>query len=597
VTDGRVARREPGRLLIAAIAALGVAVGIAAEYVAIHGLYEYSPVDAVRDVAVGWSYIGAGLIAWRRRPTSRIGPLMIVVGFTWFVGNFGSAFGLPGFPSDGPAMLVVAIASSFGGLQRAFQTMMIVSYPTGRLTDLLERAFVAATFVVIVGNGFIMLTATDPATLDVCDGPCPPSPALLFPDRALAGTLLAVGSAGELAVSLGLLVILVRRWVRSTPSARRTLGPVWFSALVVGMAFIGLEIAIRLGADPSMGANVIQGLQIAVPFAFLVGLLRTHLAHAAIGDLVVDLSRSRSPADIRDALARTLGDPGLRLAFPIGGPAAYLDSEGRPMSLPVADSQSTHELRRDGETIGIIVHDRALDEDPGLVEAAGAAAMFAIENARLQVELRSQLDEVRASRSRIVRAGDVERRKVERDLHDGAQQRLATLALALRLARERAGLTEDRELERLLDEAASELNTALRELRELARGIHPAILTEEGLGAAVESLATRSPIPVQVDVGPSRYPTAVEATAYFVVCEALANVFKHARATEVTVRAESADGRLRIEVADDGLGGADPSRGSGLRGLADRVSAGGGSLRFESPHGRGTVVVAEIPCV
>jgi signal transduction histidine kinase len=578
------------------IAALGFAVGIAAEYVAINGLYEYSPVDTVRDVAVGWSYIGAGLIGWRRRPTSRIGPLMIVVGFTWFIGNFGSAFGLPGFPSSAPALLAVAIASSFGGLQRAFQTMMIVSYPTGRLTDALERAFVAATFVMIVGNGFIMLTATDPTTLDVCGEPCPASPALLFPDRAVAETLLAVGSAGEVAVSIGLLAILARRWVRSSPSARRTLGPVWFSALVIGVAFVGLAIAIRLGADPTMASNVIQALQIAVPFAFLVGLLRTHLAHAAVGDLVLDLSRSRSPADIRDALARTLGDPGLRLAFPIGGPAAYLDPEGRPMSLPVADSQSVTELRRDGEVIGLIVHDRALDEDPGLVEAAAAAASFAIENARLQVELRSQLNEVRASRSRIVQAGDAERRKVERDLHDGAQQRLATLALALRLARDRAGLADDQELSRLLDGAASELSTALRELRELARGIHPAILTEEGLGAAVESLATRSPIPVQVDVGPTRYPTAVEATAYFVVCEALANVIKHARATEVTVRAQSLDGRLRIEVADDGQGGADPTRGSGLRGLADRVSAGGGSLRFDSPDGRGTVLVAEIPC-
>jgi signal transduction histidine kinase len=578
------------------IAALGFAVGIAAEYVAINGLYEYSPVDTVRDVAVGSSYIGAGLIGWRRRPTSRIGPLMIVVGFTWFIGNFGSAFGLPGFPSSAPALLAVAIASSFGGLQRAFQTMMIVSYPTGRLTDALERAFVAATFVMIVGNGFIMLTATDPTTLDVCGEPCPASPALLFPERAVAETLLAVGSAGEVAVSIGLLAILARRWVRSSPSARRTLGPVWFSALVIGVAFVGLAIAIRLGADPTMASNVIQALQIAVPFAFLVGLLRTHLAHAAVGDLVLDLSRSRSPADIRDALARTLGDPGLRLAFPIGGPAAYLDPEGRPMSLPVADSQSVTELRRDGEVIGLIVHDRALDEDPGLVEAAAAAASFAIENARLQVELRSQLNEVRASRSRIVQAGDAERRKVERDLHDGAQQRLATLALALRLARDRAGLADDQELSRLLDGAASELSTALRELRELARGIHPAILTEEGLGAAVESLATRSPIPVQVDVGPTRYPTAVEATAYFVVCEALANVIKHARATEVTVRAQSLDGRLRIEVADDGQGGADPTRGSGLRGLADRVSAGGGSLRFDSPDGRGTVLVAEIPC-
>jgi signal transduction histidine kinase len=582
--------------MIAAIAALGVAVGIVAEYVAIYGLYEYSPVDAARDVAVGWSFIGAGLIAWRRRPSSRIGPLMIIVGLAWFIGNFGSAYGLPGFPSDAPAILAVAIASSLGGLQRAFQTLVIVSYPTGRLTDRLDRVFVVATFVVIVGNGFIMLAATDPATFDACTGPCPPNPALLFADRFLANTLLAVGTAGELAVSIGLLVVLLRRWRRSSPSARRTLAPVWFAALVTVVGFIGFDIAVRVGLDHVVASNVIQGLQIAVPFAFLVGLLRTRLAHAAVGDLVVELSRSRSPLEIRDALARALGDPGLQLVFAIGESGAYLDAEGRPVSLPLPDAQSVTELRRNGEAIGLIVHDRALDEDPGLVEAAGAAATFAIENAKLQVELRSQLDEVRASRSRIVEAGDAERRKVERDLHDGAQQRLATLALALRLARDRAGQTEDVELGRLLNEASSELNTALRELRELARGIHPAILTEEGLAAAAESLAARSPLPVQVDISPTRYPAAVEATAYFIVCEALANVVKHARATEVAVRADSFDGRLRIEVADDGRGGADPTRGSGLRGLADRVSASGGSLRFDSPEGHGTVIVAEIPC-
>jgi signal transduction histidine kinase len=582
--------------LIGLIAALGVLVGLVAEYVAIFGLYQYSPVDAVRDIAVGWSFIGAGLIAWRRRPGSRIGPLMIVVGFTWFIGNFGSAYGLSGFPEGTLPLASVAVASSFGGLQRAFQTLMIVAYPTGRLIDRVERGFVAASFVVIAGNGLIQLTATDPTTIDACPGGCPPNPVLLFPDSAVADSLLALGSAGEFLVSIGLLAVLVRRWVRSSPSARRMLAPVWFAALVTAAAFITFEIGVRLGFDPFIAGNVIQGLQIAVPFAFLIGLLRTRLAYAAVGDLVVALSRSRTPGDIRDELARALGDPGLALGFPIGSAGAYLDVDGRPLVLPAPDGRTTTELKRDREVVAVLVHDRALDEDPGLVEAAGTAAMFAIDNARLQVELRSQLEEVRASRSRIVEAGDAERRKVERDLHDGAQQRLATLALALRLARDRAGLSEDPELTRLLDDASTELNSALQELRELARGIHPAILTEEGLAAAVESLANRSPIPVRVDVAPNRYPTAVEATAYFVVCEALANVFKHAAASGVTVRAEHVEGELRIEVADDGRGGADPAVGSGLRGLADRVSASGGSLRFESPNGRGTIVVAEIPC-
>ena len=596
MTDVRVPRVEPPRALIALVAALGIVAGLVAEYLAIAGLYEYSPVDAIRDVTVGWSFIGAGLIAWRRRPGSRIGPLMIVVGFTWFIGNVGSAYGVPGYPREGPALLLVVAAQSFGGLQRAFQTLMIVSYPTGRLADRLERMFVAVVFVIMVGNGFIQLTATNPEALPFCERECPPNPALLIADPAVAEALLAVTSAGELLVSLGLLGILVRRWLGSSPSTRRMLGPVWFAGLVTGAAFVGLQLGIWFGLDPFIASNAIQGLQIAVPFAFLVGLLRTRLAHAAVGDLVVALSHSRSPRDIRDAIARTLGDPGLALGFPIGSAGTYLDADGRPLILPPPADRTTTELRREGETVAVLVHDRALEEEPGLVEASGAAAMFAIDNARLQVELRSQLEEVRASRSRIVEAGDAERRKVERDLHDGAQQRLATLALALRLARDRAGRGDDPELSRLLDDASNELNTALQELRELARGIHPAILTEEGLAAAVESLANRSPIPVRVEVAPDRYPTAVEATAYFVVCEALANVFKHASASEVTVHARQLDGKLRIEVADDGRGGADPAAGSGLRGLADRVSASGGWLRFESPSGRGTVVVAQIPC-
>lgn len=596
MTDGRAARVEPSRALIALVAALGALVGVVAEYLAVAGLYEYSPVDAIRDVAVGWSFIGAGLIAWRRRPGSRIGPLMVVVGFTWFIGNLGSAYGVPGYPSDGPALLLVIAAASFGGLQRAFQTLMIVSYPSGRLADRLEKVFVAVVFAVIVGSGFVQLIATNPEALPFCPGQCPPNPALLVADPAVAEALFAAASAGELLVSLGLLGVLVRRWLRSSRSARRMLAPVWFAGFVTGAAFVGVQLGIWAGLDPFFASNVIQGLQIAIPFAFLVGLLRTRLAYAAVGDLVVALSRSRAPRDIRDALARTLGDPGLALGFPIGSAETYLDADGRPLILPPPADRTTTELRRDGETVAVLVHDRALDEDPGLVEAAGAAALFAIDNARLQVELRSQLEEVRASRSRIVEAGDAERRKVERDLHDGAQQRLATLALALRLARDRAGRADDPELSRLLDDASNELNTALQELRELARGIHPAILTEEGLAAAVESLATRSPIPVRVDVAADRCPTAVEATAYFVVCEALANVFKHASASEVTVQARRQDGELRIEVTDDGRGGADPSAGSGLRGLADRVSASGGSLRFESPSGRGTVVIARLPC-
>jgi signal transduction histidine kinase len=229
------------------------------------------------------------------------------------------------------------------------------------------------------------------------------------------------------------------------------------------------------------------------------------------------------------------------------------------------------------------------------VRAAGAAARMALENERLHAEVKAQLEEVRASRARIIEAGDAERRRVERDLHDGAQQRLVSLSLALRSAQDRVG--DDAAASAAIEEAEHELQVALAELRELARGIHPAILTEEGLSGALESLAMRSPVPVTIDADSiGRLPPAIEATAYFAVSEALANVAKHAGASHATVSAHLSDRTLLVEIRDDGMGGADVANGSGLRGLADRVAAVGGELTVSSPVRAGTRVRAEIPC-
>jgi signal transduction histidine kinase len=583
MTESPPARRRPDRWLFVAIAVAGIEVGLVAEWVSAYGYYQYSIVDVVRDIAVGWSFMGAGLTAWWRRPESRVGRLMVIVGFTWFIGNFGSTGILPWAP----------VAGSLQGLQGVFQTQLIVSYPTGRLTQRLERGFVVSMAVVIVTEAVLTLVSLDPATF-AC--PCPENPFLLIHDPRLAAAIAELGRIKMVVLTLALLAVLVRRWLRSTASARRMLAPVWFGAMATTVTSVGAAISVFFGGDEWTAGNVGQAMQIAVPFAFLAGLLRSRLARAGVSDLVVELSKAPSSGSIRSALARTLGDPTLELAFPIGTDGSFVDDRGRPIELPARSGRATTELRHDGRVIAVLDHDPALNEDLGLVEAAGAAARFAIENERLQAELRAQLEEVRASRARLVTTGDIERRRVERDLHDGAQQRLVTLALALRMAREHAGLTGDPTLTGLLDDAANELNVALVELRELARGIHPAILTEEGLGAAIETLANRSSLPVQVRVPAERYPPAVEATAYFVVCEALANVTKHAGASEASVTALRVDGRLRVEIADDGTGGANAAAGSGLQGLVDRVVALGGTFRFESPPGRGTLVVAEIPC-
>jgi signal transduction histidine kinase len=241
-----------------------------------------------------------------------------------------------------------------------------------------------------------------------------------------------------------------------------------------------------------------------------------------------------------------------------------------------------------------MIHDPALLDDPVLVEAVSAAAGLALENARLQAELRAQLNEVRASRARIVEAGDAERRRLERDLHDGAQQRLLGIRLALQLIRGRLG-DEGATADELLTEADTEVVAALEELRSLARGIHPALLTEEGLDAALAALARRVPVPVQLDVCPGRLPPLVEATVYFVASEALANVVKHAHATEVTIDVTRANGHIAMAVNDDGVGGADPN-GAGLAGLRDRVETLDGQLCVDSTLGNGTRVTVAIPC-
>jgi signal transduction histidine kinase len=244
-----------------------------------------------------------------------------------------------------------------------------------------------------------------------------------------------------------------------------------------------------------------------------------------------------------------------------------------------------------------IAYDAALRDDPGLVSAAVAAVRLSVENERLQAEVRAQLEAVSASRARLAEAQDTERRRLERDLHDGAQQRLVSLRISLELLRRRLGTDADPAILAELDAASAEAQAAIGDVRELAQGLHPAILSEAGLGRALESLAERSPVAVEVTTHlDGRLPPAVEATAYFVVAEALTNTAKHATAGRATVSARQADGHLLIEIVDDGVGGADIASGSGLRGLEDRVAALGGTLQISSPSGAGTTISVELPC-
>ena len=399
---------------------------------------------------------------------------------------------------------------------------------------------------------------------------------------------------------VALLVSVWSRWRAAGVAERRALTPGLVGGTVVVATLLVERTAILLVLPPSAGVVLAWSAQVVLvvwPVALLLGLLRSRLDRSGVGRLVVDLGdRPAEPGRLRSVVARTLHDPSAEVAYRLPGTDDYVDAAGDPVDVsPRADRAVAH-LVRDGRPIAVLLHDPVLTGEPDLVEAVAAGAGLAVENERLHAEVRHQLREVRASRARLVEAADGARRAVERDLHDGAQQRLVAVGLALRLARARLGTGTSDELDALLAEAGDELAGALAELRELARGIYPPLLTDEGLGPALASLAERASLPVVLGAIPrQRPPEAVEQACYFVVSEALTNAAKHASASRVAVDVVAEGDGLRVDVVDDGGGGADAD-GSGLRGLADRVAAVGGRFAVSSPARGGTRVTATLPC-
>ncbi len=305
------------------------------------------------------------------------------------------------------------------------------------------------------------------------------------------------------------------------------------------------------------------------------------------------LARTVEGGAVRDALAESLGDRTLAIAYWLPERGEFVDEHGHPLDLPEPGSgRSWTAVENGGNRVAAIVHDPELEARPELVQAAATGAVLALENERLKADLHARLQELRHSRRRIVQAGFEARRRLERDLHDGAQQQLVTLSIDLQLLRTKV----DEKARALVDEAAEKLALAVSELRELARGLHPAILTERGLFPSLEVLAARTPVPVELDVQvEGRLRSSVEAAAYFVCAEALTNVSRYAQARHARVTLARVDGMLRVEIVDDGVGGADPRKGTGLGGLKDRLGAVDGDLAIESPVGGGTHLVATIP--
>jgi signal transduction histidine kinase len=387
------------------------------------------------------------------------------------------------------------------------------------------------------------------------------------------------------------------RW-RSLPRWQRR-RPAQILINCFSLSLVMLAVLLTAGAFQVPGFEILRlatftvaGL---VPLAFLAGLLDSRLAKAGVGELLVQLRTDPAP-DLRELLAQALRDPTLSLIYWLPQYGSWADQDGNSTTLPEQDSGRRVTLvKQNGEQIAALVYDAALGEEPELVEAVSAAAGIALENGRLEAELRARLRELQGSRSRVVEAQQNERRRLERNLHDGAQQRLVALALELGLLAEQADNdpgTQDR-----LKHARSEVAESLDELRDIARGLHPAVVSGHGLAVALESLAAATPFEVQLQtVGLPRLPEQLEVAAYYVVSESLTNAAKHAQADRVTVEAGITDDTLMVEIVDNGIGGADSERGTGLRGLADRIEALNGRLRVWSPVGKGTRVRAKIPC-
>jgi signal transduction histidine kinase len=535
-------------------------------------------------LAIGASWIGTGLFAWWRRPANRFGALMTFTGFAWLVNGFTAA--------NSPAVFTFAVL--FSSLYLAAFVHLLLAYPEGRIESRQQRRLVAFTYGLATVGPLPMLL------FGVVGMDTQPRSVFELADRPRLGSALD-GLTSGLAVVLVVYVLwlLASRWRVATLPQRRAMAPLLWS----GMALMAL-VAVTLGAETFNGAGHVTNVfallsQIvfaSVPFTFLFALMRSRMAQGdAVGELLLALGRAPGTGGLRGLLADALHDRSLQLLYWIDG--RWVDRQGHAAALP-ADrdpARAWTAVELEGNRVGAIVHDASLAEAPEALRSVAAAAGLAVENERLQAALGARVEELRRSRARIVEAAFAERRRLERNLHDGAQQRLVALSLSLRLAHRQIRKAPE-QAEALVAAAQEELTRALQELRELARGIHPAVLSDRGLQAAVEALAVRSPLPVRVvEVPGERLPEPVEAAVYFVIAEALTNVAKYADATEATVSVRRRNGHAVVEVSDDGVGGADPDLGSGLRGLADRVGALDGSLSLDSPPGTGTTLTAEIP--
>ena len=576
------------RRALVSVAFAGVIVGAAAAALVASSDHISRPgLSIVIGLVICWSFIGTGLYAWWRRPTNRFGALMAAVGFTFALGVLTA--------SDNQVVFTIGVLLS--SVYFVVFAHMVVAYPDGRLERPWHARLLAAGYVLaVLGPLPQLLWGFSPDM--PCDG-CPESALLIEHNDNLRDIFNGITSVLGVAIVAVVLVILLRRWSQATAPQRRALAPVLWSGVVMLVLLAGALGTDAAGVSGATDALSTAGLFVfaSVPWVFLFSIVRSGLIRAgAVSELLLALGEAPGTGSLRCRLADALGDRSLDLVFWLEDKKKWVDSDGHVVALPSDAVQSWTPVEREGRRVGAIVHDTTLNAEPELLRSVAAAAGLAMENERLQAQLRARVEELRTSRARIVEAGTQERRRLERNLHDGAQQRLVALSLTLRLAQGKLHGDPDR-ADELLNGAQEELTLALAELRELARGIHPAILSDRGLGPALEALAGRAPIAVQL----AEIPRGAAARAD--------------RGGRLLRGRRGAHQRRQVRPRQPGDGAREPlqrarrggdrrrrnrRRGSGPRiGSAGtrrpRVGALDGSMELDSPAGSGTRLRAEIP--
>jgi len=582
--DPRMAvRRYAWIAAVSFAAALGILSLVAARHDPAGSFAGTSTLGAIAELGAGWSLVAVGLLFWSHHRRNRFGPLLAAAGFAWFLpelnnpglgSSLGFTIGLVGFVACAPLVGHAALA-----------------YPTGRLRSRLEAGAVAVSYAAaLLLLGLLPATVLDPKAGGCIE--CPSNLAFVRGDAALFDSFNRYGLWIGIGWLLALVALLAWRLVRSS----RATASVVLPAVVPATAYLALvawDFQHSLSHGILSNDSFDQGLwryEAAALIAFALGvawgLFRERQARESVAHLVVELGQSPRPGAVRAALRQALGDPDLELAYRRPESGGYINASGSPVTVNPGSDRALTPVLRGEVAVASLVHDVRLLDQPGLVQEVLSAARIAVENEQLQAEVRAQVEDLRASRTRIVETGDAERRRLERDLHDGAQQSLLALTYELRLARATAEADGDLESARPLASAGDEAQAALVELRQLAHGIYPAILGEGGLGPALATLVDEAPLPVELgEVPPDRYSAPVETAAYRAVAEAVEDAAgRGAGFAAVDVRREG--NRLFVTVEDDGL-----DRDSQLLHLADRIGALGGSLEVAP-----TTVRAEIPC-